>query len=47
MNIDPNLDENTVTEKALATEEVKKFTDGKQIKKTIYVKGRLVNIVAI
>lgn len=47
MSIDPSLDENTVTEKALATEEVKKFTDGKQIKKTIYVKGRLVNIVAI
>lgn len=25
MSIDPSLDENTVTEKALATEEVKKF----------------------
>ena len=47
INIDPNLDEESVIAKAKECSEVTKFTDGKQIKKTIYVKGRLVNIVAI
>ena len=40
-------DEESVKAKALASEKVKNFTDGKTIKKFIYVKGKIVNIVAI
>ena len=47
INIDPKLDEESVIALAQNAEDAKKFLDGKQIKKTIYVKGRLVNIVAI
>src|SRR5574344_820690 len=47
INIDPKLDEEAVIALAQNAEAAKKFLDGKQIKKTIYVKGRLVNIVAI
>ena len=47
ININPNLEEQDVIAAACANEDVKKFIDGKQIKKTIYVKGRLVNIVAV
>ena len=47
LNIDPNLEEEQVIAMAKATEEAQKFTEGKTIKKTIYVKGRLVNIVAV
>ena len=45
INIDPNLDEQSVINIATSNADVQKFIDGKQIKKTIYVKGRLVNIV--
>ena len=47
INIDPNAAEADVIAKATSCEDAKKYIDGKQIKKTIYVKGRLVNIVAI
>ncbi len=40
-------EEESVKAKALASEKVKNFTDGKTIKKFIYVKGKIVNIVAI
>ena len=45
VNVDPNASESDVIATVLAKPEVMKFTDGKSIKKTIYVKGRLVNIV--
>ena len=40
-------DEESVKEMAQNSENVKKFTDGKTIKKIIYVKNKIVNIVAI
>jgi leucyl-tRNA synthetase len=39
--------EEMIKEKAFASENVKKFTDGKTIKKVIVVKNKIVNIVAI
>ena len=47
ISVAPNEDEETVIAKAKETPEAQKFTEGKQIKKSIYVKGRLVNIVAV
>ncbi len=43
VNVDE--DENSVKEKALGSEKVTKFIEGKEIVKVIYVKGRIVNIV--
>ncbi len=40
-------EEASVKEKALSSEKVKNFTNGKEIKKIIYVKGKIINIVAI
>ncbi len=40
-----DADEETIKQMALADERVKKFIDGQDIKKVIYVKGKLVNIV--
>ena len=37
--------EEEIKQKALSQESVKKYTEGKNIKKIIYVKGRLINIV--
>ena len=37
--------EETIKQMALEDERVKKFTHAKEIKKVIYVKGKLVNIV--
>ena len=37
--------EESIKQMALEEERIKKFTDGKEIKKVIYVKGKLVNIV--
>ncbi len=45
INISKDEDEDSVLEKALKEENVKKFTDDKDIIKKIYVKGRIVNIV--
>lgn len=45
INVAANADENTVKEAALADESIAKFVTGKEIKKVIYVKGRLINIV--
>ena len=40
-----DADEATAKEIALANEKVAKFTEGKEIKKFIYVPGRIVNVV--
>ena len=40
-------EESSVKEKALSSEKVKNFIEGKEIKKFIYIKGKIVNIVAI
>jgi leucyl-tRNA synthetase len=40
-----DTDEGTIKQIALADERLKKFIDGRTIKKVIYVKGKLVNIV--
>ena len=40
-----DTDEETIKQIALADERLKKFVDGRAIKKVIYVKGKLVNIV--
>ena len=45
INVASNADEDTVKDTALADESVAKFVTGKEIKKVIYVKGRLINIV--
>ena len=39
--------EEDIKNQALSDETVKKFTDGKSVKKVIYVKDKLVNIVAV
>ena len=45
MTFDGSNDEQVLKEKALTLPEIKKWTDGKDVKKTIYVKGKLINIV--
>jgi len=42
----PDIKEEELKEKVLQLEKVKKFVHGQEIKKVIYVKGRLINIVA-
>jgi leucyl-tRNA synthetase len=44
-SVDVDTDEKTIKQMALKDERAKKFTEGKQIKKVVYVKGKLVNIV--
>ncbi len=45
IDLSPDLPEKDVQERALAIENVQKFTDGKEIVKVIFVPGRLINIV--
>ena len=45
ITIPADANEETVREFALSNEKIKKYTEGKNIVKFIYVKGRLVNIV--
>lgn len=45
ITIASGLDEESIKETALNSEDVKKYTDGKNIVKIIIIKGRLVNIV--
>jgi leucyl-tRNA synthetase len=47
IEIEKDMDDEKVKEIALAQENVKRFTEGKNIKKIIVVKNRIVNIVAI
>ena len=42
---DVNISEDDAKTQALSSEKVKQFTDGKNIIKVVYVKGKLVNIV--
>lgn len=43
--VSTTTDEDEIRELALGRDSVKKWIDGKEIKKTIYVKGRLINFV--
>ncbi len=44
-SVSSDADEETIKKMALDDERVKKFIDGQDIKKVIYVKGKLVNVV--
>ncbi len=44
--MDAALDEEKIKEQAIKNDKVKRHIEDKEIKKVIYVKGRLVNIVA-
>ncbi|ADK13360.1 leucine--tRNA ligase [Clostridium autoethanogenum] len=46
INVSTNLKEDQIKELSLSNEHIKSLLDGKDIKKVIVVKGRLVNIVA-
>ncbi len=46
IEVDAALDEERIKEQAIKNDKVKRHIEGKAIKKVIYVKGRLVNIVA-
>ncbi len=43
--ISTDLDENSVKEKALSHDKIKPYLEGKEIKKFIYIKNKLVSIV--
>ncbi len=45
--VDAEIGEEEVKEMALSREKIKKWTEGKKILKTIFVKGRLLNIVVV
>ena len=45
VSVPAEADEDTVVEHALADENVRRHTEGKTIRKTIYVPGKLVNVV--
>jgi len=45
ININVDEDEDSIKEKAYSDENVRKFIDGKEIVKTIIIKGKIVNIV--
>lgn len=45
--VSPELGEEEITAKVMVLPEVKKWIEGKEIKKVIYVKGRVLNIVAV
>lgn len=45
LEVAADISEEEAKEKALQSEKVKKYTEGKDIKKVIFVKGKLINIV--
>ncbi len=45
VNVAPDSDQEAVEKVALASEKVQKYTEGKEIIKKIYVRGRILNIV--
>jgi len=45
LNVPPDIDEEEARELALACEGARRFTEGKTVRKVIFVRGRLVNIV--
>jgi leucyl-tRNA synthetase len=46
MEVPADASEDEVKEKALASDKVKAHTDGKTIRKMVYVPGKILNIVA-
>ncbi len=46
ITVAPDLDQDEIIKLALNNEDIKRHLEGKNVRKTIYVKGRLVNIVA-
>ncbi len=47
IEVEAGIDDEKARQVALASDDARRFTDGKEIKKVIVVKGRLVNIVAV
>ena len=47
LEVEPDLAEDTLKEMALSLEAIQRHTDGKEIKKIIVVKNKIINIVAI
>ena len=47
IDIDPEIEEDDLWGQVLENEQVKKWTDGKEVKKKIYVKGKIINIVVV
>ena len=45
VSVSADATEEQVKEKAFNEEQIKKFTEGKEIRKVIYVKGKLLNVV--
>jgi leucyl-tRNA synthetase len=45
VEVSPVATEEEIKEKAFASEKIKKWVDGKEVKKVIYVKGKILNIV--
>ncbi len=45
MQVPMDISEEEVKERALNSEKIKKYTEGKKIKKVIFVKGKLINLV--
>ena len=45
IEVDADIDEEEAKQVALKSEKIKKWTEGKEIVKVIFVKGKLVNIV--
>ncbi len=45
IKVPADISEEEAKEKALASEKIKKHIDGKEIRKVIFVAGRLVNVV--
>ena len=45
ISVPADADQDTIAAQALADENVQRFTEGKEVRKTIVVPGRLVNIV--
>ena len=45
MEISSETDESEINQLVLNSTKIKKHTDGKKVLKTIYIKGKLINIV--
>lgn len=45
--VDINMDESVIKEKVIQMPEIKKWIDGKEIKKVIYIKGKVMNLVIL
>lgn len=47
LEVSPEITENDISELALSLESTKKWLEGKEVKKVIYIKGKILSIVAI